>query len=141
MPAGRPTKYKPEYCEMIVEHMAKGYTLETFAATIDTSKNTIYEWEKAHQEFRDACARARIKCQMMWETEGIHGLHNGMNSSHWAFNMKNRFGWKDKIEVDQQTAITGSIGVDLVQMTEGEKIKLLKKQAEELEKLNAIDVG
>ena len=31
---GRPTDYRPEYCELAVEEMAKGYSLGAFAGTI-----------------------------------------------------------------------------------------------------------
>ena len=29
-PVGRPTKYKPEYCEMLIEHMSEGLSFESF---------------------------------------------------------------------------------------------------------------
>lgn len=136
---GRPTKYKPEYCEMLIAHMSKGLSLETFAFDINVSVQSIYEWEKAHEEFFEACARARLGSRKFWEQQGIDGLHNGMNANVWSFNMKNRFRWSDRTEIEQQTNVTGSL--DLVQLSQAEKLKLLKQQTEELEKLNAIDIG
>lgn len=112
---GRPSSYKPEYCEKLIKHMKKGYSYETFAATIDVHKDTLYEWEKVHPLFSDAKKTAVIKCQLFWEKKGHQGLYPQMisgekgpillpmNSSVWIFNMKNRFGWKDRPEEKQVT--------------------------------------
>ena len=43
-PGGRPSEYRPEYCEMVQEHMAKGKSLTAFAGSIKVSAFTVYEW-------------------------------------------------------------------------------------------------
>lgn len=104
MPAGRPTKYKKEYCEQIKEFMSKGESLTAFAAEIEVVKDTLYEWEKVHPEFSDAIKIARQKCQRWWETQSRMGLHTGrgegFSQAQWIFNMKARFGYRDKQEID-----------------------------------------
>ena len=67
MPAGRPSKYKPEYCEKVVEHLAEGASLTSFAAEIDVARSTINEWMGDYPEFSEACARAKAKCAAWWE--------------------------------------------------------------------------
>lgn len=104
-PVGRPTNYKPEYCEKLVEHMSKGLSYETFAGTIDTHKQTLYDWEKANPEFMDAKKRAFEKCRIFWEQIAIdhlveHDKGSKLNSSVWIFNMKNRFRWTDRQEIE-----------------------------------------
>ncbi|MEE8234088.1 MAG: hypothetical protein V3R41_05360, partial [Gammaproteobacteria bacterium] len=96
---------KEEYCQMLIEHMSKGLSFESFAAITDTCRDTIYEWVKVHKEFSDAKRGAFAKSQLFWEEIGIEGLFNGknkksLNSAVWIFNMKNRFNWTDKQELD-----------------------------------------
>lgn len=66
MPAGRPTKYKPEYCEMLIEHMAEGLSYEAFAGIVSVSYQTIYDWE-IHKEFLEAKEIGFSKCLLFWE--------------------------------------------------------------------------
>jgi hypothetical protein len=51
---GRPTKYKEEYPEMLIKHMAAGNSFESFAAECDCSFDTLYEWVKVHSNFSEA---------------------------------------------------------------------------------------
>ena len=103
-PVGRPTKYKPEYCEVIIEKMAEGYSKEAVAGYIGISKNTLYEWAKAHKDFQDAIAIGETRSQLHWEGKLVeYAVHskNGkqINGQVFNLNMKNRFGWSDKKEI------------------------------------------
>lgn len=107
---GRPTSYKKEYCELLIEHMSKGLSYEAFAGSIGVSKQTIYDWEKVNPEFLDAKYIGTEKSRIFWESLGINHILNvsesfgkdagsksvSLNAPVWVFNMKNRFGWKDK---------------------------------------------
>jgi hypothetical protein len=53
-PVGRPTDYRPEYCQDLVAHMRKGGSFESFGAVVQKSKQTLYDWTKAFPEFLDA---------------------------------------------------------------------------------------
>lgn len=100
---GRPTKYKPEYCEQVVEHMAKGFSFESFAAIVEVNIDTLYEWANVHPAFSEAKKLAFSKCRHYWEKLGIEGLHSKFfNSAIWIYNMKCRFRkeWHDNITVD-----------------------------------------
>lgn len=61
MPAGRPTKYKKEYCEMLVEFMGRPMPYEAFAGLIGVSFDVLYDWEKKHPEFLQAKKEGRAK--------------------------------------------------------------------------------
>ena len=102
-PIGRPTKYKPEYCEMLIEHMSGGLSFESFAGVINVNQDTLHEWVKVWPEFSEAKKLAFAKCQLWWEKVGISGLWSTKDSSFntgvYCFNMKNRFKWTDKVEV------------------------------------------
>lgn len=53
-PTGQPTKYKPEYCEMLINHMAEGLSFESFAGLISVNYDTLYEWNKVQPDFSEA---------------------------------------------------------------------------------------
>lgn len=96
---GRPSLYKPEYCQAIIKHMEKGYSFESFAAVIKVNRDTLYEWQKVHAEFSDAIKLAFDECQLFWEKKGMEGTFGeleGFSAAAYIFNMKNRFKWKDK---------------------------------------------
>lgn len=96
---GRPSLYKEHYCQMLIEHMASGYSFETFGAVVDVNRDTLYEWASVHKEFSDAKGKAVLKCQYFWEGLGIKGVwsskESSLNTGVFCFNMKHRFGWRD----------------------------------------------
>lgn len=109
---GRPTKFKVEYCDKLIEHMSKGYSFETFGPSIGVATSSTYRWltdeasddekTKHNKEmFREAKKRATDECRLFWERMGIGGAMGripGFNVTAWIFNMKNRFTWRDKVE-------------------------------------------
>jgi hypothetical protein len=56
---GRPSEYRAEYCEMVQDYMAQGYSLTAFAGSIRIAPKTVYEWITVHSDFAHAVARAR----------------------------------------------------------------------------------
>ncbi len=111
---GRPTDYKPEYCEMLIEHGESGLSFEAFAGVIGTTFKTLYTWADKHPEFLQAKKEFEAKSRVFWEKEGIEGLWStstrnkdgsttskSLNASVWIFNMKNRHKWRDKIETSE----------------------------------------
>jgi transposase len=97
---GQPSKYKPEFCDLLIDHMATGLSFESFAAVVGVHRDTLYEWEKVHPEFAEAKKLAFDQCLLTWEKIGIGNIINkesrSLNASIWIFNMKNRFKWRDK---------------------------------------------
>lgn len=129
----RPPEYRSEYCQLLVDHMTKGFSYESFAATIRTSRASLYNWEKQYPEFLDAKKEAFEQCQYWWEKQGINGLHSDqdspkINPAMWIFNMKSRFRWKDedpKVNEIQEREV----------LTIEDKKKLLVQAKEEIKKL------
>lgn len=103
---GRPTKYRPEYCEMLIEHRKNGFSFETFAAIVHVDRDTIYHWTKLFPAFSDAKKISDTYCRLWWESvgnRGVTGKIEGFSSSTWVFNMKARWGWRDGSETGHQT--------------------------------------
>lgn len=105
-PMGRPTKYLPEYCDMVIEHMSGGASLTSFAAEIDVARSTITEWTSQHPEFSAAIKRGKAKCAAWWESLGRSGAMGGeVNPTLVIFGLKNMApdDWRDKQEIDHTT--------------------------------------
>ena len=94
---GRPTKYKPEFDEMLVKHCSHGGTYEGFAGELGVCVKTLYNWEQDHPSFLQAKRRARAANRLMMDNIGM-GLMTGKlkgSSSVWIFVMKNLHGLRD----------------------------------------------
>ena len=105
-PIGRPTTFKEEYCELLIEHMAKGLSIQSFAGTIGASNQAIHEWFDRHQSFADAKHIGMEKNRLFYERAGVGGMLGkikNFNATVYVFNMKNRFpkDWNDRSQIDQ----------------------------------------
>lgn len=99
---GRPSEYVESYCDSVIEWGKLGKSKTWMAAEIGISKQTFYDWEKAHPEFLDATTRAMAACQQWWEDAGQAGMiANCFNSTVWAKNMAARFrdDWTERQEI------------------------------------------
>lgn len=100
---GRPSNYKPEYCQMLIDHREKGYTFESFAAVINVNQDTLYNWVKLFPEFSDAKKQAASKARLELERIGIEGMKGkirGFNVGAWVFYQKNAFDWTDNVKIE-----------------------------------------
>jgi hypothetical protein len=64
---GRPTKYRKEFCQKLIDHMAEGFSFESFGAIVDTNRSNLHKWIKEHEEFREAKTLAKEKERLWWE--------------------------------------------------------------------------
>jgi len=119
---GRPTKYKPEFDALLIDHMASGLSYQSFAGECSVCIDTLYEWERANPSFSYAKKIGFEKNRTFWEKLGIQHIINksdsssesfgggagssqsssrSLNSTVYIFNMKNRFPkeWRDRVEV------------------------------------------
>lgn len=117
---GRPTKYRPEYCAQLISHMGdQGLSYDTFAAVIGVNVDTLYEWEKRHAAFSEAKKVAFLRNKLWWERIGIAGMTGtskdkipNFNPTVWIFNMKNRHGWRDRIETEHKGQIDSNVNLN-----------------------------
>ena len=115
MPVGRPTAYKPEYCEKVFDLMKIGTSISTVALKLEVHRDTIYEWKEKHPEFSDAIKRGVAASQGWWEEQGRQHLQNPkFNSTLWFMNIKNRFyqEWRDKRDVDLSGSVNLTMSVE-----------------------------
>lgn len=115
---GRPSKFKPEYCQMLVDHMSQGLALESFAAKINVTIKTLYLWRDAYPEFLQAFELGRAKSFAVWEKLGMQGMlkPGTLVSAIWAYNMRCRFNsteFKPNDNVLQASGATAFEGYDI----------------------------
>jgi transposase len=118
---GRPSKYKKEYCSKADSLFSEGKSIIQIAAELNVSRDTIYEWQKAHSEFSDTVKKGTAKSEAFWERL-LQGAASGLvsvNSAALIFLLKNRFQWKDRIE--QGIDLKG--GMDITHLTPEERDK------------------
>lgn len=98
--AGRPTKYRKEFCDRVPELMADGASIEEVAADLGVSKVTLYSWAEKHSAFLNAIKKGEELSKAWWLKQGrINLVNRDFQYGGWFMNMKNRHGWADKKEV------------------------------------------
>lgn len=109
--AGRPTDYEDRFCDLLIDHMKQGLSFESFGGTIGCVKQTLYNWTEKFPQFMDAKKEGELRSLFFWEIQGLKGLwveKEGptFNTTNFIFQMKNRFGWRDRShdEVRQELA-------------------------------------
>jgi len=114
---GRPTDYKPEYCETVIELMSEGASKAEVCLELNCDFQSFLNWQKKYPEFFEAVKRGLHLSKGMWEKMGrkaAFGKVENFNATAWIFNMKNRFGkmddfsekWSDKQEVEHSGEVT-----------------------------------
>lgn len=100
-PLGRPSLYKPEYCQLLINHMAEGLSFLSFAGVVSVSYDTIHEWVKAHPDFSYAKGIGRAK-QLIWDEKllnrGSEGKQRGYSAAAHKWKMANAHKWTDRVE-------------------------------------------
>ena len=103
---GSPEIYGEEWAneaaKKIPGMMAKGESIAEVCAQLDISKPTFYKCRDRYSEFADAVKKGETLSEAWWAKLGRGGAAGqvDINATTWIFNMKNRFNWKDKQEVD-----------------------------------------
>lgn len=111
-PVGRPTKYRPEYCQRVIEYFKKpAYstvilangstqtvpcvfpTMARFAEELDVARDTLLEWVAVHPDFSVAYKRALTLQESILQEAALAGAYQG---SFAIFTAKNVCGWRDE---------------------------------------------
>ena len=85
---GRPTDYRPEYCDAVIAAMSDGLSLSAFAGLIGQGRDTVYKWIRAHSEFSHAVSRARA-ARVTWLEQKLLRSRKGAETSAAIFALKN----------------------------------------------------
>lgn len=111
MPAGRPSKYDPAFCDKVIALGEQGASIDEMAYECGVSDNTLRNWADEHEEFFDAFTRAQQASLIWWERKGRSGMEkptNEFQGSIWSRNMSARF--PSKWREVKGTELTGKDG-------------------------------
>ena len=130
MPAGRPTKYKPEMCKTMITLFKQGASIAEVCLELDIHHDTFYEWKERHEEFSESVKKGLAYSKGWWEKQGRLGVWadtsegaSRLNYTGWFMNMKNRFkeDWRDKHETpEEKEQNIPKIQVEVITKKDGE---------------------
>ncbi len=98
---GRPTLYDPSYCDVARSFMGKGFSVSALAGELRVDRDTLYEWEKNHSEFRRALKESRVLRVRALEAGLLNNSFAGPQITARIFALKNAMPdeWRDRHEV------------------------------------------
>ena len=116
MPAGRPTKYDPKFCEAAIEVMSQGFSKTAFAGSIGVCRDTLNEWAKEHPKFSAAINVAKAGRVYSLEKDLLNAESGPIVTSR-IFALKNADPeeWRDKPE---ESATSNAVHVHLHKLGE-----------------------
>lgn len=97
MPAGRPSKYDPAFCDQVEEIMRAGFSKMAAAGEIGVCYDTLTAWMDAHPEFLQAVKRGQAARTMKLERD-LMDAETGPKVTSRIFALKNAAPdeWRDK---------------------------------------------
>lgn len=120
---GRPSKYKPEYCDQVIAMGKHGLCVPEMASQFNVCRSTLSEWAKKHPEFSKALARAVSEGEAHLYRYGIKNLENkSFQASMWEKIMRARFreNWTESKSVELTGPNGGAIQLQAIQEKEDE---------------------
>lgn len=93
--------FEEQYCEMLIEHMSRGLSFQSFAGKIGVCKKTLDNWVARHDSFLRAKEIGRAKGLLYDElllTNGTEGKVRGYNISAHKWKMANMYRWTERVE-------------------------------------------
>lgn len=107
--SGRDTKYKPEFCEEVMELGRLGYSKTQIAAHFVVCRGTLDNWASTHEDFLTALARSEVLAEAYWTEYGMSRLATKeFQGPTWVKTMQARFrqNWTE----NKTLALTGADG-------------------------------
>lgn len=133
-PGGRPTKYRPHFCQLLDKAAAEGYSLTAFAGSLGSHRDQLIEWAAKFPEFADAVKRAKALRTQRWETQAINISQNGGSGGQAVmtiFGLKNVAPeeWRDRVEHEHSGTVTMEMLVRRALEAPGESAKVIEHDA------------
>jgi hypothetical protein len=121
--AGQPTKYRPEFCDLIKQVGEQGGWMCEMAEVCDVHRNTFDNWCAVYPEFLDALTRAKQLSQAWFEKQGRENMLVGrgmmFNATMWKAQMcaRHPFEYTDRKAVTHSGPSGGPVQMISTTMT------------------------
>ena len=145
---GRPSKYDPKFCDILIDVMKDGGHVAMICCTLGIVKETFYNWIKDHEEFKKAYEIAKMYNEAYYEELGRRlatgSAPKGANATAYAIIMNNKFGWSKRESSDLAAQTINIQNMNVLQALPKEelleKIKYkLENNPELLEAINKLN--
>lgn len=132
---GRPTNYRPEMCDKIIEVAGRGGHIAEMRLSIGVySKETWYEWKEKYPEFAEAVRIAELVSLVWWERYGRDNLTTkNFSATSYAMIMNNKF----KDDYSRTGSGNTEITINTVNLSPEQ---LEQKIAQKLDKLRTLGI-
>ena len=110
MPAGRPSEYKPEYCDVVESVMRSGLSKMAAAGRSGVCYNTLKAWMEQNPEFMTAVKRGEAARAEKLEIDLLEA-ESGPKVTSRIFALKNAAPeeWKDRLNLDHSGGLNVTI--------------------------------
>lgn len=115
---GRPTKYRPEMCEVAFKALCEGGTLAHVAVALNVAEETVENWRVIHQDFSVSIKKGLAHAKLIW----LEKKEREMNAGCWVFSMKNIFDWRDKVDTELTGTNKGPVKIQSVKELSDEEL-------------------
>lgn len=128
------TKASNDWVSKMTSSYKEGMSDVEVCREIDITMKTFNEMYHENEGFKKLVDYGRMLSNAWWMEQGRKNLWNReFSTSLWNFNMKNRFGWADKTEVNNTMEDNPNMNLDDLRMRLHKAIpKVLKQYAPEL---------
>jgi hypothetical protein len=116
---GRPSVYRPEFCEQVIALGKQGKSITQIAAKLDVDKATVLKWKEEKEDFSTAMRAALTYSQEWWEDKAQTGLiDRNFNAALWKHCVTSRFreDYSEKREEGPSITIVTNSAVDVRQL-------------------------
>jgi hypothetical protein len=112
---GVPLKYKEEFCEMLMKHMAQGKTFASFALHLfkdhgtKVTRKTLYTWLEKYPEFKEAEDTGKLLSEGWWDDKTQDGIGGGqLNAALISLIRVNRHNHRTKAKDEVETIVNNT---------------------------------
>ena len=116
---GRPSVYRPEFCEQVIALGKQGKSITQMAAKLEVDKASLLKWKDEKDDFSTALRVALTYSQDWWEDKAQTGLiDRNFNAALWKHCVTSRFreDYAEKREEGPQITIVTNSAVDVRQL-------------------------
>lgn len=112
-------KYDPEYAKRLPDMFKNGEDVAEVAAALGVSRQAFYDWCKKYPKFNEAYELGKIYSEAWWSKLGRAGAAGKVEiqPTVWIFNMKNKFGWRDKPEDEESNQDSSPVTINFHNVT------------------------